>query len=455
MTANFVTVDRLSPLLLPPDLRDWIPEDDLVHFVLGAVEALDLSCFHVNYRGSGSKQYPPHMMLGLLVYCYANGIFGSRRIERATYRDIAVRYLTGDTHPDHDTICTFRRENLEAVHSCFVKVLELARELKLLKVGAVSVDGTHLRASASKNKNVTYDRAGELSKQLEDEVQELLGKAEEADQSDSAEGQRLPEEIARREALKEKLEQARARLEERARKKAEAEQAEYQRKVKDREQRRGRAKGNKIKAPDDQPKGEKQINLVDQDSNLMRKSKRSGFEQSYNAQAVVDADGSQLVLGTRVSCCASDRQELAADIAGMAEGLETPQKVLADSGYASEEHVRELETQGIDVYVSTGAESRHQCRKHDLRPEHLRSETSKEPKAPWLVAMKAKLQTEEGKKVYRLRKQTVEPVFGIIKQAMGFRQFLLRGHRKVTGEWELVSLAYNMKRLWGLQATSS
>ena len=167
MSTRFVSVDRDQPLLLPPDLRDWIPEDDFVHFVIQAVEGMNLRSFKVNVKGSGSAQYPPHMMMSLLIYCYANGVFSSRRIERATYRDIAVRYLTGDTHPDHDTICTFRRENFDAVARCFVHVLELARELKLLKVGTVSVDGTTIKASASKNRNVRYDRAGELVEQLE------------------------------------------------------------------------------------------------------------------------------------------------------------------------------------------------------------------------------------------------------------------------------------------------
>ena len=213
MSTRFVSVDRNQPLLLPPDLRDWIPKDDLVHFVIEAVEGMDLQMFRVNVKGSGSAQYPPHMMLGLLIYCYANGVFSSRRIERASYRDIAVRYLTGDTHPDHDTICTFRREHFDAVAACFVHVLELARELKLLKVGTVSVDGTKLKANANKSRGIRYDRAGELIEQLELEVRELLEEAERTDQGEQTDGQTLPEELVRREKLKAKLETARARIE--------------------------------------------------------------------------------------------------------------------------------------------------------------------------------------------------------------------------------------------------
>lgn len=454
MSATFVNVDRRTPLLLPPDMRDWVPGHDLVHFVVEAVEGMDLRSLRINHRGSGSAQYPPSMMLSLLIYCYANGIFGSRRIERATHRDVGVRYLTGDTHPDHDTIAKFRRENFAAVAECFVEVLELARELKLLKVGTVSVDGTHLRANASKHKNVTYQRAGELSKQLEMEVQELLAKAETADNSEERDGQQLPEEMARREGLKEKLDEARRRLEARAQKRAESEQAEYERKCREREERKGRRKGKKIKPPEETPGDNEQINLVDADSRLMRKSKRSSFEQCYSAQAVVDAEGSQLVLGTRVSTCASDRNELVADIEQVPKTVGSAGKVLADSGYACEEQVSELEGRGIDVYVSTGAECKHQHRSHDLRPTDRRSESAKEPKAAWLLAMKKKLETEEARALYALRKQTVEPVFGIIKQAMGFRQFLLRGVENVSGEWELVSLAYNFKRLWNLQAAT-
>jgi transposase len=435
-------------------MRDWVPGHDLVHFVVEAVEGMDLRSLRVNYRGSGSAQYPPSMMLSLLIYCYANGIFGSRRIERATHRDVAVRYLTGDTHPDHDTIAKFRRENFEAVAECFVQVLALARELKLLKVGTVSVDGTHLRANASKHKNVTYQRAGELSEQLEMEVRALLEKAERVDGTEDRDGQQLPEEIARREALKEKLDEARRRLEDRARKRAQSERVEYERKCREREERKGSRKGRIIKPPEQTPGDEEQNNLVDADSRLMRKSKRSSFEQCYNAQAVVDAEGSQLVLGARVSTCASDRNELVADVEQVPPGVGQAEKVLADSGYACEQQVSDLESRGIEVYVSTGAESTHQHRPHDLRPKHRRSESAKEPKAEWLLAMKKKLKTEEARALYGLRKQTVEPVFGIIKQAMGFRQFLLRGVEKVSGEWELVTLAYNFKRLWNLQAAA-
>ena len=448
---NFVQGDRNQPYLLPPDLREWLPEDDLAHFVVAAVERVPLSQFVVNTRGTGSAQYHPRIMLALLIYCYANGLFSSRRIERATYRDIGVRYVTANTHPDHDTICKFRRENLAAVQTGFVEVLLLAKELKLLTVGRVSVDGTKVQAAASKRRSLRYDRAVELREQLRGEVADLLGKAERADSQDEADPQQLPKELARREALASQLDAACERLERQAKAQAQADQAEYERKVVAREKREGRAKGRRIKPPADTPAEDTQVNLTDADSGLMRKNKRSEYRQAYNAQAVVDADGSQLVLGTRVSQCASDRNELVADVESVPVALGTPAQVLADNGYATEKEVETLTGREIDVLVAVGTEDRR--RQHDFRPlpDPAQATEPKPPKAPWLVAMQEKLSEPAHRASYRLRQQTVEPVFGIMKHAMGFRQFLLRGHEKVTGEWQLLALAYNCKRLHNLR----
>ena len=459
MKPRFVSIDRNQSFLLPPDLRDWLPEDDLVHFVIEAVEGLSLDAFKFNATGSGCAQYPPHMMLSLLIYCYANGVFSSRRIERATHRDIAVRYLTGDTHPDHDTIAKFRRENLEAVSTCFVHVLELAQELKLLKVGTVSVDGTTLKANASKRRSIRYDRAGELVEQLELEVAELLEQAEGNDQRDECDGQSLPEEISRREKLKAKLQQARKHIEKRTKKKAQAAQAEYERRIAEQAERKVSPKKYPIKKPNSSPKPEPktQDNLTDPDSRLMRHNKSSPFEQAYNAQAAVDADGSQLVLSAHVTQSGSDRNELVPAIEGIPKSIGQPETVLADNGYLNEQAVRTLEGDseepGMNVLVSVHSEVKQLRRKHDFRS--LRTKEYKEPKkrSVFVLEMKEKMEQDASRKKYRLRKQTVEPVFGTIKQWMGFRQFLLRGHEKVSGEWKLVTLAYNMKRLWRMQCT--
>ena len=422
----------------------------MVHFVLEAVEQVSMHHFKVNHHGGGSRQYHPRMMLALLIYCYANGVFGSRRIEASTYRDIAVRFLCADTHPDHDTICKFRRENFEAVSASFLQVLLLARELKLLKVGAISVDGTKIDANASKHRNVRYDRAGQLIEQLEQDIGELLEQAEAADSHGCEEGQKLPGELARREKLKSELAQARERLEKVAKAKAEREQTEYEHKVQAREQRRGKSKGKRPKPPDDTPPPDKQSNLTDPDSALMRKNKGSEYRQSYNAQAAVSTDGSQLVVGNRVSQSASDRNELCADVASVPGALGRVRGVLADNGYANGAEVDRLERESIEVLVATG---RGEARPYDFRPP-------KPPKAPpahsqpWIKRMKQRTGTERGRKKYRLRQQTVEPVFGIIKEVMGFRRFLLRGLEKVQGEWELMCLAYNCKRLHRMMQTA-
>ena len=451
MAARFVNIDRDTPLLLPPDLRDWVMEDDMVHFVITAVEGMPLSTLKVNRRGTGSEQFPPRMMLALLIYCYANGIFSSRRIERATYRDVGVRYLSADTHPDHDTICTFRRENFEAVGEAFLHVLQLAREMGVLKVGTVSVDGTHIKAYASKNKSVRYDRAGELEQQLRNDIQQLLDEAEQTDQQDQADGQSLPEEIARRERLLEKMEQSRAQLEQRAKQRAEAEQAEYNKKVRERSKRKGKHKGPTPKPPKDTPDDKEQINLTDEDSRLMRKSKREGYTQSYNAQAAVDVDGSQLILGGHVTTCASDANELIPALDSIPEEVGTVSTVLADSGYVNGDVFDDLEKDGVEVYVAVSRAENHSQRTYDYRPSSSRDKPPKVITDPRLLAMREKLRTDEGRRLYAKRKQTVETVFGIIKEAIGFRQFQLRGLEKVEGEWSLMRLAYNVKRLWALQ----
>ena len=437
--------------LLPYDLREWLPQDDFVHFVIAAVEGLSLSCFKVNHRGTGDKQYHPHQMLTLIIYCYANGLFGSRRIERATHRDIAVRFICANTHPDHATICRFRRENAEAIAESFLQVLQLAREMKILKVGTISVDGTKIKANASKDKSVCYERAGELEQQLKLDIKELLEKAEVADQSDEADVQKLPDEINRRKKLLEKMSTARRKLEERAEVRAEKERKEYEKKLSDWEHRNHR--GMKPQPPKQEPKAREQINLTDSDSRLMRKNKQSEFMQAYNAQATVDADGTQMVLGARVSTCASDAHELKDDVLSIPKELGKPTQVLADNGYACESQIADVQEDGVDVLVSVHSESKESPRRYDFRPQDKIKQKEKKDRPntkEWVKQMADKMEAPEAKAKYKLRKQTVEPVFGIIKQAMGFRQFLLRGLDNIENEWCLITTAYNFRRLFVL-----
>jgi transposase len=450
MAERFVEVDRDTPMLLPADLRDWVPEDDLVHFVIEAVKTLPTGQFVVNERGTGYAQYPPSMMLALVIYCYANGIFSSRRIERATYRDLGVRFLTGDTHPDHDTICSFRRQNAKLIAKFFVRVLELAQQLKLLEVGTISVDGTRLKANASKHRGVNYQRSGQLIQQLEKEVKELLGKAERADTQGELDPAALPQEIAKRQELKAKLEAARQRLEERHQQEFGAEVARYEKKKaawEDNDRRGHQPKPPVSSGPD--PKD--QSNLSDPDSRIMRKSKNEAFAQAYNAQLAVDADGSQLILGAYVSQSSADNNELEPMVEAVSNNLgQKPQAVLADRGYINGSSIEQIQGQGIEAYVALSAEA-HERRPYDLRSEDQRRENPRQYTAPVLVAMEQKLRSPEGRRRYLRRQASIEPVVGIIKRVLGFEQFSLRGLQKVTLEWTLVCVAYNLKRLHKLQ----
>jgi transposase len=444
--TRFVNADRDQTFLLPPDMRDWVPEDDLCHFVIEAVAHVDMRTFAVNTRGSGSPQYEPRMMLALLIYCYANGICSSRRIERATYRDVAVRFVAANTHPDHDTIATFRRRNEAAFKAAFLEVLLLARELRLLKVGTVSVDGTKIDANASKHKSVRYDRAKVLREKLQADIAELVAKAESADAAGDDYPQALPAEIARREHLKAQMDAAVARLEAEAAADAAAEQPAYEEKLKKHRERGGR--GRAPKPPSAVPDDDRQTNLTDPDSRIMRKNKHAEYRQAYNAQAAVDADGSMLVLSAHVTNCASDKNELLPAIAGMDAAVGVPETVLADNGFANGEAVAKLQEHDIDVLVATGTEARQ--RPYDFRPPKDTG-PPKEPVQEWLVKMKAKMESTAGRAKYKRRQQTVEPVFGIIKEVLGFRRFHLRGLAGASLEWLLVTLAYNCKRLHKLQ----
>ena len=446
--TTYAPFDRDQPFLLPPDLKDWLPEDDIAHFVVAAAERVRLGSFRTNAQAGGKPQYHPRLMLALLVYCYANGVFSSRRIERATHRDVGARFIAANTHPDHDTIATFRRTNKAAFEAAFLEVLLLARESGLLKLGTVSIDGTKIDANASKIRSVRYDRAKALRAKLAADIAELTAKAEAAD-SEEDDPQALPREIARREALKAKLDAACARLEAEAKAQAEAERPEYEQKKADYEARKGR-RGRPPKPPDDSPPPERQTNLTDPDSQLMRKSNAHEYRQAYNAQAVVCAEGSQLILATNMATTPSDQPTFAATILAMEQTVGLPRTVLADAGFASGTAVAELEAKKIEPLVAIARTQPH--RPYDFRPPPPEPKTERRIAEPWRIAMKAKLESEQGKARYRKRKETVEPVFGIIKSAMGFTRFHLRGLANVAAEWRLLALAYNCRRLCRLGA---
>ena len=437
-------------MLMPPDMRDWLPAYHMVNFIIDAVETVGLQGFQVNHRGSGSEQYPPSIMLSLLIYCYATGRMSSRQIEEASYSDLAVRYICGGSHhPDHDTICKFRVENRELFSECFVKVLALAHELGAFKkVGGISVDGTKIQANASKHSAVSYKRAGEMIEQLGLEVEELLQKAEDADSTPLNDGLSIPEEILLRSDRKEKLEHARKIIEERFLEKRKEREEEYTAKLKKREDQRKEGKkprGRPPTPPKSTPENKAQYNFTDPESRIMKAGNGSHVDQSYNAQAAVDIEGSYLILGKDVTTQANDKQQLAGVVATVDSDVRKVREVLVDNGYFSELAVEKVESNGGPiVYAAIGKQS-HRKTVKDL-------EKKDDPPPPESATMKEKMlhriSTKMGKEKYKLRKQTVEPVFGIIKEVMGFRRFHLRGLEKVKLEWDLVTLSYNMKRLY-------
>lgn len=459
MAARFVNIDHDTPLLLPPDLRDWVPENHLVHFVMDAIGLLDLREARVNERGSGDAQYPPAMMLGLLIYCYATGTFSSRKIERLTHENVAVRYLCADTHPDHDSICQFRRTNRALLESSFHQVLECAARAKVLQVGEITValDGTKILAQASKHSAVSHGHAVEQMKLLEEQIAELLAKAETADSTPLQDGFSIPEEVCRRQDRLAKLQAAVAVITERAHARRQEELAAYQAKVAEREARAkssGRKpQGRAPRPPKEGPDARDQYNFTDPASRVMKAGSGQHFEQSYNAQAGVEVD-SRLIIARQVTDAPNDKQQLVPTMASISPVVQTIAAVLVDSGFYSAAAVAAVEApegpwNGPKVYAATGRQ------KHGRTIAQLEKRADPSPPAadaPPVAHMAHRLQTQAGRALYALRKQTIEPVFGIIKEALGFRRFSLRGLAKVNLEWTLVSLSYNIKRLYHLGA---
>lgn len=450
MAVKLKTLDRDTPMLLPPDLRGWVPEKHIVHFLVDAVDRLPERLFKFNQRGTGESQYPPRMMLLLLIYCYATGRFSSRLIEEATYSDVIVRYICGgDLHPDHDTICTFRRTNKRLFEQAFIDVLHMASSTgKLKKIGTVSLDGTKVKANASKHAAVSYKRAGEQIEMLRNEVAELMAKAEDADSTPLDDGLSIPDEIVRREDRIESLEEARRLIEERH---AEERQAKYEKKKarRDKQRKNGQTpKGPEPKPPEPaSPPDKKQHNFTDPQSRIMKSGTGQHFEQAYNAQAVVEAE-SYLVVGGFVTNAPTDKEQLVPGINSIHSDIITPENVLADAGYFSSLDIKEAEeTSSVKIYCAVEKTGHHRSVSDlELQPD---------PELPPDDAsvgekMKQRLQTKEGRALYNLRKQTVEPVFGIIKEVLGFRRFSMRGLEKADLEWTLVCLSYNLKKLFSL-----
>jgi transposase len=447
MEPKFIEVDRETLYLLPPSVQDWLPKGHLARFVVDVVDQLDLRPLKASYAGRGSQPYNPAMLLALLFYGYATGVFSSRKLERSTHDSVAFRYIAANSHPDHDTISTFRKRFLKEISALFVQILMIAHQTKLLKLGSVSLDGSKIKANASRHKALSYEHACKLEMQLKAEVAELLKKAEATDKADIPDGMSIPAELERREQRLSAIVAAKTEIERRAAERHTREQAAYEEKVaartKKSEETGKKPKGKQPKPPTPGPAPKDQVNLTDEESRIMPVSS-GGFDQSYNAQATVDTK-SKLIVAAHITQQSNDKQELKPTLKNLADlprELGSATEFLADSGYYSETNVNACEDVGITPYIAVDRQS------HNQSPWDRFKEPPPLPEdADSVTTMKHRLKTRAGKAVYALRKVTSEPVFGIIKAVMGFRSFMLRGKEAVAGEWNLTCMAYNIKRM--------
>jgi len=448
MDKTFRTYSLDQRLLLPPDMREWLPDGELALFLSDVVDELDLSAIYRTYEQDrrGQPPYHPAMMVKLLLYGYCTGVPSSRKIERATYLDVAFRVLAADQHPDHDSIAEFRKRHLDALADVFVQVLRLCQRAGLVTLGHVALDGTKIKANASKHKAMGYARMTEAEAQLEREIRALLTAAEQVDAAEDAEhgrgrrGDELPAELARRESRLAKLREAKAALALEAKQRA-AEHAEAGRaKLAAREQRVGATKGKRPKIPDPEqavPEPQAQRNFTDPESRIMKDGATKEFVQAYNGQIAVDGHA-QVIVACAVTQAAADAGQFVPLLEQITTHLgEAPATVTADAGYFSEANLTAGHAAGSECFVPP-----------DRQPHHGQPVPGRSRQNAASETMRAKLQSETGHAIYARRKAIVEPVFGQIKEVRGFRRFLLRGVRKVTGEWAVICLTHNLLKLF-------
>ena len=461
MSKNFRTCDLDQPFLLPPSLQDWLPESHLARFIAELVPGLDLSKIYGFYGrrdGRGKAAYHPVMMVRVLVYGYCVGVMSSRRIERASYDDIAFRYLCADQHPDHDTIAAFRQQHLPVLAQLFTQILQLCNKAGLVKLGHVAIDGTKVQANASKHKAMSYARMEQKEKQLKAEVEKLLAQAAETDAAEDAlygkgnRGDELTGELARRESRLKKIAEAKAALEQEARERAEAAKKVAEDKLEERRKKeaaRGKKFGGRppqIPNPEQaRPEAQAQRNFTDPESRIMPDGAHKGaFMQAYNAQIAVDS-AAQIIVAAELTQESNDKQQLAPMLERVEQNLGAkPEAVSADAGYCSEAQLTDKRIEGIELYVATGKQKHGLPEPGDVVPPGELAVASDSA----VERMKQKLRTEPGRAVYKMRKAIVEPVFGQIKAARGIRAFLLRGLVKVSAEWKLICAAHNLLKMF-------
>ncbi len=446
MPDHFKPLDRDTMFLLPPSIQEWLPEKHLARFVVDIVARLDVNPIRSRYSGRGSEAYQPEMMVALLFYGYATGTFSSRKLERATYDSVAFRYITANQNPEHDTISDFRRRFLPQLQAYFEQILLIAAESGLLKVGRVSVDGTKIKANASKHHALSYGHATKLERRIKGEVERLLRLAEKADGSEVPDGLDIPAELARREDRLRVISEAKARIHARERERIAAERAAYQQKLaerKEREEETGKkTRGSKPKPPSRAIDPKAQINLSDDESRIMPSSE--GMVQAYNAQGSVDCD-SRLMLTADASPRPTDRTLLLSTIEAcqkLPPSIGAVTELLADAGYFSASNVEACHAAQMVPYIASGRESHAGGLRRFYEPAERKANASA------VECMKHRLRTKAGRAIYGERKSTIEPTFGIIKSVMGFRQFSLRGYEKIKAEWRIVAIAYNPKRMF-------
>lgn len=447
----FIVPDRKQVTLMPPSIDEWLPENHMARFVVEVCEQLDLSAIESLYGHTGSRAYDPRMMLALLFYGYATGVFSSRKLEVATYDSVAFRFVTGDLHPDHDSIATFRRRFLPYIKGLFVQILLIGKEMGFVKMGNVFIDGTKVKANASKHKAMSYGHMKKLEKQLQEEVNRLMAMAEETDTTEKPEID-IPQEIQRREKRLEKIRAGIRVVEERARQRYEEEKAAHDEKMAIRakkEKQRGRKFGGKKPAPPEEgPRSKDQYNFTDAESRIMKD--KSNFDQCYNAQAAVTED--MVIVGGHANNNPNDNREFLPTIDDIPKEIGETVGAGADAGYYSETNVLGSEARNIDPYIATGRQSHNRALEDRLKMVTAPAEPPLREENDCLRShMINKLKSQKGQALYRLRKMTVEPVFGIIKEVIGFRRFSLRGMEKIDGEWTMVCASYNLKRFFRMK----
>lgn len=451
MSRRFKTADYAATLEVTVRLGDCLPPEHLARFVVDAIAQLDLSGLYARYGERGGEAYAPEILVGFLFYGYATGVFSARKIERATFESIPFRYIAADRHPDHDTIAHFRKTFLPELKELFVQLLVLAHLAGVLVLSAISGDGTKIHADASKSKAVSYKRLGEIEAHLRAEVEELFALGEQAEQQDLPAGLVVGDEIARREAYLARLAEAKAMLEARAAERLAQEQAEYAAKLAqwaEKERATGRRPGGRPPSPPTAgPRDSDQYNFTDPDSRIMTNPTDAGFEQDYNVQLAVDQP-SLLIVGTALSNHPNDAHEAEALLAAIPLALGTPPAAAWDTGYFSPATLEACAHRGIEPYNATDRDPHHPSWRERFAPLADPPPADASPQ----VHMAYKLKTAGGIVIYGARKCTVEPVIGIIKEVLGFRQFSLRGVGAAAGEWALVCLAFNLKRLHTLLA---